>query len=170
MKLRPRCAWLLTALGACAVPAADARTHELVPDRASFAPVAQVLERKCGSLDCHGSSYRNLRVYGNESLRFATGDRPLMPACTTADEVEQDYLSAVGLEPEAMSAVVADGGAHPERLTVVRKARGAEAHKGGAPLIEGDDGDLCLTSWLASQIQTDACLRALPATDCLAQP
>jgi hypothetical protein len=105
-------------------------------------------------------------VYGNESLRFASGDRPLMPACTTADEVEQDYLSAVGLEPEAMSAVVADGGAHPERLSLIRKARGTEHHKGGTPIRAGDDADKCLTSWLASQTDRAACVRAFPVSPC----
>jgi hypothetical protein len=158
------------ALSACTLPAPDGRVVPELPDRAAFPELAQVLVRHCGTLDCHGMVGRNLRLYGSEGLRWAASDQPLSPPCTTVDEVDQDYAAVVGLEPEVLSAVVADGGAHPERLTLVRKARGAEAHKGGAPLIEGDDGDLCLTSWLASQIQTDACLRALPATDCLAQP
>jgi len=151
---------------ACAVPAADERVVGMVPERAGFEPVAQVLVRHCGTLDCHGSAYRNLRVYGNESLRWADTDRPLMPACTTADEVEQDYQSAVGLEPEQLSAVVADGGDRPERLSLIRKARGLEHHKGGTLVEAGDDADQCLTSWLASQADRAACLRAVPASDC----
>jgi hypothetical protein len=138
----------------------------LVPERASFAPVAQVLVRHCGTLDCHGEVHRNLRIYGNEGLRWASTARPLMPACTTADEVEQDYASVVGLEPEVMSAVVADGGERPERLTLIRKARGTEHHKGGGLFQTGDDADTCLTSWLASETDTAACLRALPTNDC----
>jgi hypothetical protein len=153
-------------LAACAAPASDGRVTAMVPDRESFAVVAQVLVRHCGSLDCHGSAFRNLRVYGNEGLRLDARDRPLQPACTTAAEVEEDYQSAVGLEPEVMSAVVADGGAHPERLTLIRKARGTEHHKGGAPIHTGDDADRCLTSWLASQTDRAACLRAFPASSC----
>lgn len=160
----------VAALSACTLPAADGRFAPDLPDRASFPEVAQVLVRHCGTLDCHGMQGRNLRLYGSEGLRWAASDQPLAPPCTTVAEIDQDYDSVVGLEPELMSAVVADGGAHPERLTLVRKARGAEAHKGGAPLREGDDADQCMTSWLASQTQTDACLRALPATDCVAQP
>lgn len=158
---------LARGLSACAVPAADERITEMVPDAASFAPVAQVLVRHCGSLDCHGSAYRNLRIYGNEGLRWAATDRALTPACTTPDEVEQDYESAVGLEPEAMTAVVADGGARPERLSLIRKGRGLEHHKGGTRMQAGDDVDTCLTSWLAGQPDREVCLRALPTTDCL---
>jgi hypothetical protein len=154
------------ALPACAMPAADARVQEKVPDRASFAEVAQVLEHHCGTLDCHGSAQRNLRIYGNESLRLNAKDRPLMPACTTAAEVEEDYQSTVGLEPELMTAVVESGGADPQRLTLIRKARGSEHHKGGSPIHEGDDADQCLTSWLASRTDTAACLRAIPKSTC----
>lgn len=160
-------AYALSCSAACSVPAADGRVASMVPDRDSFAPVAQLLVRHCGTLDCHGSAYRNLRIYGNEGLRLASGDRSLMPACTTADEVEQDYQSAVGLEPEALSAVVKDGGDRPERLSLVRKALGLEHHKGGTVFHAGDDGDTCLSSWLASQTDRAACLRALPASDCL---
>jgi hypothetical protein len=168
--MSPRCTvaiFVLTAgLVACAMPAADRRVQEQVPERDGFAPVAQVLVRHCGTLDCHGSVYRNLRVYGNEGLRLSPDDQPLTPACTTEAEVEQDYQAAVGLEPELMNAVVADGGAHPERLTLIRKARGSEHHKGGAPIAQGDDADQCLTSWLASQVDRAACLRAVPKSSC----
>lgn len=157
----------LLMLGACAVPAADERVMILVPDRTSFAPVAQMLVHHCGTLDCHGEVHRNLRLYGNEGLRLAPTDRPLMPAWTTDDEVAQDYASVVGLEPEVMTAVVADGGEQPERLTLVRKARGSEHHKGGSVIDAGDDADACLTSWLASNTNTAACTRAVPPRDTL---
>jgi hypothetical protein len=167
-----RVAWslLCVALAACSLPASDERFVVQSPDRASFPEVGQVLVRHCGTLDCHGMRGRNLRLYGNEGLRWAQADRPLAPPCTTTDEYDQDFESVVALEPEVMSAVVADKGAEPTRLTLVRKARGAESHKGGAPFSEGDDGDRCLTSWLASATETDACLRALPATTCFTQP
>jgi hypothetical protein len=169
-----RCAWLLaaSALSACSVPAGDARFSGSRPELASFPEVAEVLVRRCGTLDCHGSSARNLRLYGDEGLRLSAEDRPQTPACTSADEVAQDYASVVGLEPEVLGAVVADGGAHPERLTIVRKARGSEDHKGGAPFLAGDAGDRCLTSWLADRTELDACLNVLPpsAARCFEQP
>lgn len=167
MLLHMLCYLVLTlALAACAVPASDERTMALLPERDSFAPVAQVLVRHCGTLDCHGNSARNLRLYGNEGLRWAATDRPLRPACTTADEVDQDYVSVVGLEPEAMSALIADGGDKPQRLTLLRKARGLEHHKGGTLIHAGDDADTCITTWLASATDTAACLRALPPSTC----
>ena len=63
----------------------------------------------------------------------------------------------IGLEPEVMSDVVRDGGRLPDRLTLVRKARAQEHHKGGKLFVEGDDRDRCLTSWLAGQLDLAAC-------------
>jgi hypothetical protein len=166
-----RCLLVLSVVvTACALPASDERFSERVPDRVTFPEVAQVLVRHCGTLDCHGERVRNLRMYGNEGLRWASSDQPLSPPCTTADEVDQDYASVVGLEPEIMNAVVADHGARPERLTLVRKARELESHKGGAPFKAGDDADRCLGSWLANETDQAACLRALPETQCFTQP
>jgi hypothetical protein len=162
---------MLCLLSACSLPAADERfTVAQALDRVSFPEVAEVLVHHCGTLDCHGQRGRNLRLFGNEGLRWAPSDRPLDPACTSADELDQDYDSVVGLEPEVMSSVIADMGAHPERLTLIRKAGGLESHKGGAPLPPASDGDACLRSWLASATDTDACLRALPVAKCFSQP
>lgn len=154
---------LLLAAG-CSSADPSATITESVPSRAEFPPVAQALERKCGTLDCHGSSYRNLRIYGNESLRWLSTDRPLAPPCTTTLEVDEDYDSVVGLEPEAMTAVVEGHGAKPEQLLMVRKARGTEGHKGGTVMSAGDDLDQCITSWLAGATKTDSCERAGPPT------
>jgi hypothetical protein len=148
----------------CSTPSPNATFTESVPDRASFPLVAQALEHRCGMLDCHGTPYRNLRVYGNESLRWSATDRPLQPPCTTSLEADQDFDSVVGLEPEVMSAVVADRGAHPERLTFIRKARGTESHKAGTIMVPGDDLDSCITSWLAGQTDTTACQHGVPPT------
>jgi hypothetical protein len=173
----------LVALGACSTPPSDARyTPSALPDRATFPPVAELLVVRCGSLDCHGTVGRNLRLYGSAGLRWSPSDRPLAPPCDTPDEVDQDYQSVVGLEPEAMSAVVAAGGASPEQLTIVRKARGTESHKGGAIWSAGDPSDTCLTAWLAGQAvaSSAACTSALtsvlpggsanPLLPCLAGP
>lgn len=146
---------------ACSGPATDARVSTTVPDRASFPAVADVLDHRCGSLDCHGSVARNLRLYGHEGLRLDPSARPSSKSNTTPAEYDESFLSIVTLEPELMSAVVAEGGAHPERLTFVRKARGTEHHKGGTLMIEGDAQDRCVTGWLAGRTDAAACASAL---------
>jgi hypothetical protein len=102
-----------------------------------------------------------MRLYGSAGLRSCPSDRPFVPACDTSDEVDQDYQSVVGLEPEVMGAVVAAGGANPDQLTMMRKARGLESHKGGQIWSQGDDSDTCLTSWLASNTDLTACANGL---------
>jgi hypothetical protein len=152
----------LLALAACSVPPTDSRTTpQAVPDAATFPPVAEMLVVRCGSLDCHGTPGRNLRLYGSAGQRWAATDRPLVPPCDTIDEVDQDYQSVIGLEPEIMGAVVSSGGVSPERLTLVRKARGSEAHKGGTVWTQGDDSDTCLISWLAGGATAAPCAKAL---------
>jgi hypothetical protein len=149
-------------LGACSIPPSEAMfTEGALPDRATFPPVAELLVVRCGSLDCHGTTARNMRLFGSAGLRWSPSDRPLVPPCDTGAEVDQDYESVVGLEPEAMSAVVAAGGADPDRLTMVRKARGVESHKGGQIWDQGDDSDTCLTSWLSGAADAAACVSGL---------
>ncbi len=166
-------------LFACSAPPADARyTQTTLPDSASFSPVAELLDVRCGTLDCHGTAFRNLRLYGSSGLRLSESDRPFVPLCDTAGELTQDYLSVVGLEPEEMSAVAAGG--DPALLTMVRKARGTEAHKGGQVWTKGDSSDSCLTSWLSGKPNPGDCATALagvlptgtsnPLMQCLAQP
>jgi hypothetical protein len=112
----------------------------------SFGPVGDYLNSRCGTLDCHGQTGRNLRIYGCQGLRL---DPEASPASciepTTEAEYQATYRSLVALEPQVMTAVYpgcaaeADGGwtyppgseCHPELLTFIRKARGTEAHKGG---------------------------------------
>lgn len=150
---------LLVAAG-CSAPDGRATTPLVGPDRDAFSPVHAFLDHRCGSLDCHGSRFRDLRMFGHDGLRFAPGDVP-GGAPTTGTEVDQTYLSIVGLEPEAMASVVADRGAHPERLTLVRKARGLEPHGGGIVMLAGDARDTCILSWLAGSVDSAACSRAL---------
>jgi len=90
---------------------------------------------------------------------------------TTAAEIQANYLSASGLEPELTSEVVAalshadldgglDGGvvqSEVERLTLVRKARGTESHKGGAVFAIGSLEDRCLVSWFTGTIEQLSC-------------
>jgi hypothetical protein len=133
----------------------------VAPSGPAFLPVAQVLVDRCGAIDCHGSRYRNLRVYGFGSQRLDPTDLPDSPDTTQA-EADQDYANVVGVEPDIFRQVVTEGGSRPERLTFVRKARGAEAHKGGQPIVVGDQADTCLTSWLAGAVNAGACRAAVP--------
>jgi hypothetical protein len=133
-----------------------------------------------GSRELHGTPARKLRLYGSAGLRWSPSDRPFVPPCDTQGEVDQDYESVVGLEPEALSAVVAAGGTSPEQLTLARKARGTESHKGGQIWTQGDDSDTCLTSWLAGKANSNACAKGMavvlpggssnPLLQCLTQP
>jgi hypothetical protein len=146
---------------ACSTPQADARFVATAPDRASFPQVAQVFVRTCGTLDCHGTVARNFKIYGDVGLRYAATDRPSVLVPTTTDEVDRTFESFVGLEPEILTAVVKSGGANPERLTFLRKARGTEHHKAGQIITPGDDRDVCFTSWLAGAADATACKNAL---------
>jgi hypothetical protein len=157
VRLRPIFALLVVA---CSFPSSTATNTATTPDRASFPPVADLLERRCGTLDCHGSAYRNLRVCGSLGLRLAPGDRPMSKGQTTQEEYDADFASIVGLEPEIMSEVVTSGGASPDRLTFVRKARGTEHHKGGSLMNAGDPEDECITSWLAGHTDVARCASA----------
>jgi len=147
---------LVASIVACSVPDPNARTVIAGPDRSQFDLVQPFMENSCGSLDCHGSRYRNLKIYGYEGLRLDPGDIPGGNPTSTA-EIDATYDSIVNLEPEIMNEVVADHGADPERLTIVRKARGTESHAGGAVLAIGGNGDRCFTSWLASSLDDAAC-------------
>jgi len=149
---------------ACSTPASDARFSGAVPDRVSFPPVADLLVKRCGTLDCHGSAYRNLRLYGSQGLRLSPSDQPVSKGQTTQAEYDEDFRSVVGLEPEVMSTVVSEGGANPDRLTFVRKARGTEHHKGGSLMQAGDPQDQCITSWLAGQTDVAVCVSATDAS------
>jgi len=151
----------LGAAVACSVPSSGARFDGQTPDSGSFPPVASMLVQACGTLDCHGTVGRNLRLYGDTGLRYSPTDVPSTLVPTTADEVTQDYESVVGLEPEITSEVVAAGGANPERLTFYRKALGLESHKGGAVVVQGDPRDVCITTWLQGHADASACTAAL---------
>ncbi len=146
---------------ACSSPSSGARVVESVPDTTTFPEVADMLIQACGTLDCHGTVARNLRLYGDTGLRYSPLDVPSTLYPTTQSERAQDYDSVVGLEPEIMSQVVASGGLDPERLTLVRKARGTESHKGGAVIAVGDARDVCITTWLAGHARASACTAAL---------
>lgn len=138
----------------------DKTTTVVGPDRAQFTTVQTWIVHRCGSLDCHGSRYRNFRVWGSDGQRLAIGDVP-GGAPTTGAEIDATYQSLVELEPEKMALVVNDKGAQPERLTFIRKPRGLEKHTGGTIMNVGDARDRCLTTWLAGAVDANQCQQAL---------
>jgi hypothetical protein len=131
-------------------------------DFGNFRPVSDVLEQRCGTIDCHGTYARPFRLYGPYGQRrledasavdaqvITEGFEEYFPGGaqgTTSAELEDNYRSVCGLEPELMTRVVTLQAA-PEDLTLIRKARLTEKHKGGQIFNPGRDGDLCITSWL----------------------
>lgn len=143
----------------------DDVTGQITSD--SFRPVSQVLERRCGTLDCHGVAARPLRIYGQAGLRkpeppesdvVKTGEYFTGGLVATTDaEVEHNYLAACGLEPEIIDRVIA-GEVDVSELTLVRKPRLEEKHKGGRIWASGSIlGDLCIVSWIQGEVNTEAC-------------
>lgn len=145
----------------CSTPT-DGRVDSAALDPASFPPVSDMLLRRCGSLDCHGSPYRNMRLVGFGAARLAPGELP-GGGPTTADEHTYNYQSVIALEPEKIADVAASKGAKLSELTLVRKARGEEAHKGDQRITPGDDADKCLVAWLSGARNDAACNAAAKA-------
>lgn len=139
---------------ACSSPYEGETATLPVPSPVDFDSVAVTLDSHCGSLDCHGKPGRNFRLYGYSGRRLDPRDVPGGVA-TTPRESGVDYCSAIGVEPELMAQVLADRGARPERLTLVRKARGSEKHVGGTVFEAGSDGDQCLVAWVSGQLAND---------------
>jgi hypothetical protein len=147
-------------LQACKAPNADDITEVDAPPFDQFAGanlpagqagVSRVLEKRCGTLDCHGQVGRALRIYGVDGLRFEQPDSTAEPGqgATTQLELEANYQSVIGLQPEIMT-LVHELQAPPEALLLMRKPLQLERHKGGPVFVEGDDAYNCLASWLAS--------------------
>jgi hypothetical protein len=125
------------------------------PARLGFEPVADAMQLHCGTLDCHGQIGRNMRLYGMYGLRQSQKDDPLNQP-TSPTEYDADYLSIVGLEPEAMSKVVQHQAA-PETLSMIRKPLGIENHKGGQLMVQGDPLDRCMVGWLVGAMDVQSC-------------
>jgi len=133
----------------------------VLPDGGLGTGVSAMIERRCGTLDCHGQVGRPLRLYGQFGLRFVddAGNTPGGPTGgqpTTETEHQANYQSVLGLQPELMTEVV-QGNAPPGALMLLRKPLQLERHAGGAVFVEGDVTYLCLTSWLAGQTDFTSC-------------
>lgn len=153
------CALVAALALACSSPDDNATVSPGSLDKIGFASVEPMLGRRCGSIACHGSRFRNLRLYGYGGTRLAATDNPEAPA-TTPLEIEGDYEAVMDLEPEVMRAFIDSGRKDPTTLTLLRKGRNAEAHKGGQRLAPGDPADVCLVSWLTATVDVAACATA----------
>ena len=153
--------WLGLTVTSCvaAVAPTPVDLELMVPRRGGFEDVADAVQPSCGTLDCHGQATRNLRLFGGRGLRLDQADTSAVGPTTPA-EYDASYWAVVALEPEVIAAVVQDGGRAPERLLLIRKARGTTRHKGGTLMSPGDNLDNCLTEWLKGSIAVDACQAA----------
>lgn len=110
--------------------------------------VSPYMERRCGTLDCHGGVARPMRLYGVLGLRHPDESNVSGLNATTQAELDANYAVVCNLEPEKMNESVANLGNSAEDLIIIRKARGVEKHKGGKVVNETDHADLCLLGWL----------------------
>jgi hypothetical protein len=150
---------LLASVVACSGPK-DGQTVVLAtPDSATFPPVSDALEVRCGTLDCHGSIYRNLRMYGIYGVR-ADSKAVTGVGATTEDEYQRNYASLISIAPEALSAIVTAHGAGFEHWIVITKGTNAENHKGGERMKKGDPAYNCLSSWVLGALDMNACTDA----------
>lgn len=141
-------------LGSC-----SEASHEVsiaLPPFADFIPLSSALGARCGSLDCHGQVERNLRLYSQFGLRESAEDVPDGDE-TTVEEHQANHLAVISLEPEQLAEVWLNDGRESLSLLLVSKARGQEAHKGGAVFLPDSAGDRCLLSWLSGSLDAVAC-------------
>ena len=140
----------------CGAPDVNRLTVVIQPDFDTYkTQVDPYLERRCGTLDCHGQPGRGYRMYGRTGIRLTTGggdDAGLVSGqqATTNDEILANYQAIVGLEPEELNRVMAAQGADEElkRWIWIRKPLKIERHKGGPAMAEDDSGYRCVVSWL----------------------
>jgi hypothetical protein len=157
----------LVAVAACAsTPDPNRVTNIFTPDDAflqyagggSKVGVDGFLAARCATLDCHGEIGRPLRLFSQDGLRIVddAGNYP-GGAPETTTEIFANFTAAISLQPELTSEVFAGLDDPHAVLLLLRKPLQLERHKGGAVIQSGDDGDKCLTSWLADAIDYTAC-------------
>ena len=143
---------LVTGSTSCASKPDSRRFTEILqPDYPTYrANVDAYLQRRCGTLDCHGQPGRAYRIYGFAGFRLYNSDAGLVSGQqpTTEDEVRANYQAAVALEPEEMSRLIATQGADPNKLMLLRKPLKIERHKGGPAMAEDDAVYKCVVAWL----------------------
>jgi hypothetical protein len=127
--------------------------------------VDAVFERRCGSLDCHGSTARGMRLYSQNGLRIPTQDpNPATPGNgpTSRDEINANFASIVGLQPELMNTFLAKNPKNPDdayQLIILTKPLGLERHKGGNALSKGEPAEQCIVTWLLGKADQGLCAK-----------
>ena len=158
---------LATAATSCATEAQT--TVSALPDSASFITndVSLFMERRCGSLDCHGQTGRPMRLYSVWGLRLDEGTNGARDTNATTDkERMQNYSAVVGLEPERLQEIFnTPAGVAPNfddyqlLLKPLDIVGGVVRHKGGPVLRQttSDDGWVCLSGWVTNNVDKIAC-------------
>ena len=144
------------------------------PSAEEFVDVSPVVEKRCGTLDCHGDPARPLKIYSYYGLRNISEDEFNDPSLievndtvpggkiTTEEERALNRRSLCGVEPEKMNQLAA-GEITPDELLIIRKPLGVERHKGGELFIKGGAGYDCLASWLRGDVRASDCDLAVEA-------
>jgi hypothetical protein len=142
---------LLGTASCASIPDSSRYTVVLQPDYEVYkASVDNYLQRRCGTLDCHGQPGRAYRIYGFQGFRLYNEDAGLVSGLQPTTEAERraNFQAIVALEPEEMSRVIATQGEDPNKLIFLRKPLQVERHKGGPAMAEDDPGYRCVVSWL----------------------
>lgn len=152
---------------ACSSVDSNAISPLALPDRDQFINqgVSGFMERRCGALDCHGQVGRPLRIYSANGLRRDDGPRGVRDVRgTTPEELNDNYFSVVGLEPEEISVSRVTQGAFTDFLLLKKPldiAGGGVRHKGGPVLRSTDPGFECLISWISGAANKAKCEEAI---------
>ncbi len=148
----------------CGTPQ-ETQQYGPLPDRNAFIQqgVSNFMEKRCGSLDCHGHIGRPLRIYSDWGLRYRSeNDGKRVAGPTTEEEQIENYRSVIALEPDLLSDSVLTGGAYVD-FQLIKKpldiSGGGINHKGG-PVIrvgDGDPGWRCLHGWIRGEPSKQKC-------------
>jgi hypothetical protein len=155
----PILALAFSVCASCSSPDEGARVNaDIALSDANFDIVSDAFVYQCGTIDCHGNAFRNMRLYGYGSQRLDPQLGPdSRPGFRFPAEIRHNYDAITGVEPEKLIEVVNEGGRDPERLAIVAKARAVQNHKGGPVMKPGDPIDDCITSWLAKNVAVERC-------------
>lgn len=127
----------------------------LEPDYVTYKTyVNSILERQCGTFDCHGQPGRAYRIYSFQGLRVFNPEAGLQSGIseTTEDERRYNFQSLISVQPEEMRRVMARGGDNPDVLIFLSKPLGNERHKGGNVIARNGPAYKCITGWLRTPI------------------
>lgn len=146
----------LVVTGCSDEPNAAQITGVIIPDLDAYVThVDGYLNRRCGSLDCHGQPGRAYRIYSSRGFRLPSlFDGGLISGEQATDPAERlaNFQALVAVEPENLTRFMAknaqDDNEAPKNLFFLRKALKLERHKGGTAMAEGDPGWRCVVGWL----------------------